>query len=156
MKTPTNLTEVKGDLFDFISKGYYIGHQCNCVSEGVGGLANAIYKKYPMAHIRKKVEPWRFGTADIIDPIINIYSQKYTGSPNATDDSVAMRFQAFDDAWEGVMNLLPFTGEQIRIAVPYKYGSDLAGGHWPDYYAKFVELARKNPDIDFLIVERNF
>ena len=94
------ISYIDGDIFE-VDKSYAIGHQCNCTSNTISGLAAEVYKRYPKANIRNNTnKPELLGNIDSYQTndgklIINLYAQLNKGKANiAYDDCESARLQA--------------------------------------------------------------
>lgn len=127
---------IKGDIL--LAHEHYIGHQCNCISTKVIGLAKKIYDKYPNANPFQYEGKMFIGDIDIryIDEnrsIINIFAQYYPGKPNQSHNSI-LDTSKLRLRWFRKCLLVIYTNDMItELAFPYKIGCGLAGGNWTEY-----------------------
>lgn len=75
---------VQGDLIQMFKQGKFdlIGHQCNCFSVMGGGIAGVLAAEFPQitqGNSEKLLPEEKFGTYEVIDGIINMYSQYRSG-----------------------------------------------------------------------------
>ncbi len=153
----TNVTELDGDLLTTDTD--VIAHQCNVVSKGCAGLAGAIFTRHPEVNTYgENPQPLRYTTA-LLYPVEgatykavgNLYTQFNTGPPTWGLDSTRMRMFAFKQALMQ-LEILMVGHNFSRIAFPRFYGSDLAGGNWPDYRDAIEAFAQFYPRLEVKII----
>lgn len=135
------------------AKEQYIVHQTNSISTNAGGLAAAIFEKYPYSNIyqerlkNKKSHPP--GTIEIrgngIDQryIINLMGQRYPGESVYKNDTKANRLEFFKSGLKLIENIPNIKS----IALPYNIGCGLAGGNWKEYSDIINSFIQKNQNI---------
>ena len=155
----------QGDLLKAFEEGEVnvLLHQENC--EGLGyfaGFAKALHKKYPdltklqQEYCKKDV----FGTICVYDLkdnkyIVNLYAQKYRGSPNNSNDTIALRFEALRQCLKEVSKQVK--NESFEIGLPL-IASGLAASkqlkgtmtdleYFKKYVAPIVEEGLKDLDV---------
>jgi O-acetyl-ADP-ribose deacetylase (regulator of RNase III) len=160
--------EVSGDLLD--APDAYIAHQCNCVSTHAGGIASAIFEKYPYANTykeREDLQPWQvvetaiamFGTIDVLGDgdnqrrVINMYSQLGPGGvvEKSTSDTAGRRIDAFEKCLYAIAKMVK--GTTNVVAFPDHIGCGIAGGHWDTYRSLIKHVAEKE-QVYFTIYKR--
>lgn len=136
---------IEGNLLD--SKEQYIAHQCNCISNGAGGVAKAIFDKYPYSNVYEhRIIPDTMGTIQVsgngMDKrfIINMFSQYYPGyhDDGCPHDNVPAREKAF---YHCLLKIAQIKDLQ-SIAFPYLIGCGLGGGDWNTYLGKLENFAK--------------
>lgn len=142
---------IKGDILN--SNSQYIIHQCNCVTKNAGGLAKAIFDKYPYANTYiSRNNSSTLGSIEIKGDgkderfIINMYAQFYPGKPNYNNDSYENRKQWF---YECLLKISKIKNLK-SVAIPFGIGCNLAGGNWIDYYKMICDFD-KSVNIQIII-----
>lgn len=129
----------------------FIAHQCNCVGEVAGGVAAAIFKKWPACDDYKRNTHGKFGTIKIyqVEPkkfVINMFSQYWPGGQsNDPQDSDQKRRVAFDHCLTQIRGVI---GEVLIedpqqlpfISFPFLIGCGIAGGDWGKYHHMLSEF----------------
>lgn len=140
----------KGDLLN--SSAQYIAHQCNCVSQGVAGLAKLIFDKYPWADHSSRTKRDDMGTISVHGNganqryVINMYAQYYPGGPKG-NDSDELREKSFACC----LNQIAKIDGLKSIAFPHSIGCGLAQGYWPNYLSMIEDFAINN-DVEAFIL----
>ncbi len=114
----------------------YIAHQCNCTTDYVRGVAQAIFDAYPMAGWYLNIMAWtppQVGSITITETrgkkIVNMFAQRYPGKARG-GETEADRLKWF----VGCLNKLAARLEVgARVAMPYGIGCGLAGGDMKAY-----------------------
>jgi O-acetyl-ADP-ribose deacetylase (regulator of RNase III) len=146
------VTFVKGNLLD--SKDKYIAHQTNCVSVGAGGIAAAIFSKFPHSDIYSERKS---GKKDVPGEIIisgdhenrlviNMMAQYYPGRSKFIDsklDGIMAREKYFQECLDKILSIPGLES----IAFPYRIGCGLAGGDWNRYLPMIEAFAEKLPAV---------
>lgn len=113
-----------------------IAHVCNCQGVMGSGIAKAIRTRYPEAYqayksfeknSSKGLSLGSVSTA-VIDSdkhIYNLHAQQFYG----TDGRRYLNYEALYASLENVCDSMCFSGLKT-LGVPYKMGSDRAGGDW--------------------------
>lgn len=116
---------VQGGLVKMFKQGKFdlIGHQCNCFSVMGGGIAGVLASEFPQTtqgNSEKLLPEEKFGTYEVIDNIINMYSQYKPGSCHRGVDSFAIRSAALahilmdvNSVYKGKSIGLPFIASGI-------------------------------------------
>jgi len=130
-----NVKIIEGDLLNAFDLCAFdaIAHCCNCFHTMGGGIARIIAKKYPAAE--EADNKTKYGDRDKLGTvsstteltqgtIYNIYGQFGTST-----NERALSYDAFIKGLETVRDLMKARGE-IKLGVPYKIASALAGGDW--------------------------
>lgn len=159
------LINKKGDLLK--SDCNVIMHQANCFSTMGSGIAKSIAKLYPEA---KKADNGYLGepqerhgkfsmaTVDGVT-IANLYGQYDFGSHLKNDKiqlekNYKMLEQAMDSFFTFAKNLNQKDAKinLNKVGVPYKMGSDRAGGNW-EVIKQILERQSEKHEIDIYIYE---
>lgn len=132
-------------------------HQANCCSRMKSGVAAQIVERYPEAYKADKNSPLtkdeklgKFTYAKGKDGkyVFNLYGQKeYFPREGQTD------YDAFESGFRSILDYtkeLEENGEEIKIGLPYKIGSDLAGGLWERVY-EIIERVADEKQVDIHI-----
>lgn len=120
---------VTGNLLD--GSYPYIAHQCYAIAgKGGGGLAHAVFAKHPAANAYTGVKH-DAGSIFLERPVINMFSQKYPGYANDSDDTPEMRHTWFGQSLQKIGML--YDVGVTSVAFPYMIGCDMAGGYWLEY-----------------------
>jgi O-acetyl-ADP-ribose deacetylase (regulator of RNase III) len=140
----------------------YIAHQCNCVSQGAGGIAKVIFAKYPYSNTyANRIEPNKLGTIDVLGNgqderlVINMYSQYYPGGcwDDMPEDSYEIRQKAFHACLTKIAKL----PDLKSIAFPFKIGCGIANGNWEWYLGtlnNFTAYVEKTQGTKVVIYQR--
>jgi O-acetyl-ADP-ribose deacetylase (regulator of RNase III) len=129
---------ITGDLLEATEK--YIVHQTNTISNSeAGGIARAIFDKYPYANCyADRIEQSIAGTIDIrgngIDKrlIITLHGQIYPGRcryPLSSLDGLAARETYF---YRGLLRVAQLPDLE-SVGFPWRVGCGLGGGDWEHY-----------------------
>jgi O-acetyl-ADP-ribose deacetylase (regulator of RNase III) len=150
---------ISGDIL--FAKEKYIAHQCNCVSKNAGGVAWAIFDKYPYSNVyANRIEPSKMGTIDIrgndIDQryIINMFAQYMPGTPidsTSIFDSANIREKSFYHCLLRIVKI----PDLHSIAFPYKIGCGLAGGNWTNYLGNLNNFSEHKQNVRVVIYKRD-
>lgn len=159
-----NLVVLQGDLLK--SDCTIICHCCNCFSTMGAGIALQIVKKFPetleadknfvktivgeekfKSMSRNKQADLKFGrcsrtfSKDKTKVIVNLYGQYYYGTNQVQTDYDKLH-SAIEEMLQGIKKLED-KGFPIKIGVPYKMASHLAGGDWNRVSKILNELGEK-------------
>lgn len=126
---------LKGDLLK--NDCDVIVQQCNCFAKQGAGLAKQIVKKYPEVLVADKEFSVPVGSKDRLGKyssyktksgltVVNMYAQYRWGRGVRQTD-----YDAFEEAFRKVLAEV----EGSKVGLPYKIGSDLAGGDWNTVYS---------------------
>jgi hypothetical protein len=129
-----NIKEIDGNLLDFFDQyNIAIAHVCNCKGVMGAGLAHSIKIRYPSAYNNYKsyelLHGLTLGTISTawVDsyPIINLHAQLNYGY-------VKKQYLDYDSLRECLNKTQKLLLENniTEIGLPYKMGSDRAGGDW--------------------------
>lgn len=138
---------INGNILN--SDSIFIAHQTNCVGEVAGGVAAAIFKKWPQSNDYARKTHGKFGTIKIHHVgqdkyVINMYSQYYPGGQNSyPNDNTVKRQFAFHTCLNQIIHEVADLCEQNEIKIPtisfpYLIGCGIAGGNW-SHYLKLLE-----------------
>ena len=127
----------------------YIVHQTNCVTRTAGGLAKAIFKKWPHANTYSSGRRRTPGTISAHGDgkrqrrVINVYGQHQPGGPARTGkDTRTGRLQFFRDALRRLATYIMATRTgYTTVAFPARIGCGLARGNWTDYQRAILRFA---------------
>jgi O-acetyl-ADP-ribose deacetylase (regulator of RNase III) len=129
------------------AKEKFIAHQCNCLSKTAGGIAQAIFDKYPYANTyATRTEPNIPNTIEILGNgkderfVINMYSQYYPGAPKyplSLKDGTRAREKFF---YQCLLRISKISNLE-SIAFPYLIGCGLGGGIWEVYLGNLTFFA---------------
>lgn len=153
-----SLVEYEGDLLT--AEVDVIAHQCNCVSQGVSGLAAAVFSAFPQCNTYGERREMKYTTADIIKVegrpfqyVANMYTQLLVGAPSPSPhlDDADRRVFALMLATEDVAQFM-FAHGLTKIGFPRYYGCVLAGGDWEKYHEAFELFATDYTDLEVHIV----
>lgn len=142
---------IKGDILTCPDK--CIAHQTNCVSVGAGGLAAAIFNKFPYSDVYRDRSS---GHKDVPGTIlvsggpnqrfvIHMMAQYYPGYAKyeaSALDGVLARQNYFQQCLDTISELVDLDS----ISFPYKIGCGLAGGDWSVYLAMITKFSDKVKD----------
>lgn len=111
---------VQGDLIQMFKQGKFdlIGHQCNCFSVMGGGVAGALAAEFPQitqGSFEKLLPEEKFGAYEVIDGIINMYSQYKPGGCHRGVDSFAIRSAAL----EHILYKINYSHKGKSIGLPF-------------------------------------
>lgn len=129
----------------------FIAHQCNCVGEVAGGVAAAIFKKWPACDDYRRKTHGKFGTIRMhqVEPnkfVINMFSQYWPGGQSDDPkDTDLQRRGAFDrclsDIVGEIRSVLKEQPNQVPfITFPFLIGCGIAGGDWGKYHHMLSEF----------------
>jgi O-acetyl-ADP-ribose deacetylase (regulator of RNase III) len=142
---------IKGDLLE--ASETFICHQCNCVTTNAGGLAQALFDRYPYANSyakRNPKDPSTHSAPSTIEIcgnnsgqryIINMFAQYYPGLPSYPTDDVNKRLSWFRKCLVHIARIPHI--QNYTLAMPYNIGCGLAGGNWDIYYGLISQFALK-------------
>lgn len=152
IKVPPNYVEVDGDLLTF--EADYIGHQCNCTTTDVAGLAKVIFARHPDANTYRHESTVRrvVGTASIHGRVVNLYAQRLPGrarppKPETYADRLSWLRAALEHAHTQIGR------EVYSLAVPHFIGCALAGGNWDDYRGVLMQFAHTHSGVTLTVVK---
>jgi len=136
---------VEGNILN--SPDTFIAHQCNCTGKYVGGVAAAIFEKWPSANDNIRSTQGKFGEIKIHKVekkkfVVNMFAQynggglvEKTGKDSAVDRMIKfvsclfeMQRELKDKTKRRFLKDLPLT-----ISFPYLIGCGIAGGDWQIY-----------------------
>jgi O-acetyl-ADP-ribose deacetylase (regulator of RNase III) len=143
---------IDGNILD--SDSIFIAHQTNCVSETAGGVAAAIFNKWPQSNDYVRKTHGKFGTIKIYQVerekyIINMYAQYYPGGQNFyPNDNAIKRLIAFRNCLDQIIDTISLICQQNNIKIPtisfpYMIGCGLAGGDWSKYFKSLQDFEKK-------------
>jgi len=129
---------VKGNLVSAVLNGDVdmIMHVCNCQGVMGSGIAKEIKERMPEAYKVYTSWPINLGGYSSSKTVINLYAQDNYGygKRQLNYGALSLSLQdAFDDLDE--------SGFRGTIGIPYKMGSDRAGGDWEIVLEIVEELA---------------
>lgn len=138
---------VEGNILN--SPDTFIAHQCNCTGKYVGGVAAAIFEKWPSANDNIRSTQGKFGTIKIHKVekkkfVVNMFSQYHSGGLDELfgKDSAQDRMLRFYDALFIMHRTLKYKTERLifkdlplTISFPYLIGCGIAGGDWEAYFS---------------------
>jgi len=142
---------INGDLLD--AKEDYIVHQCNCISTNAQALAKQIFGRYDYANSYKnrinndKSTYTQPGTIEIYGNgndqryVINMYAQYYPAKAKYDNDTLAKRFQWFQQCLNDISKIDNIKNK--TLAFPFNIGCGAAGGDWNIYYNAIQTFANK-------------
>lgn len=107
----------------------YLIHCCNCQSTMGSGIAKEIRERVPEAfeaYINSHQKLGRFSQAA---GVINLYAQEYYGTygPFYVANGRQLSYLALMEALKGIRSEF---GPDKVYGLPYRFGSDRAGGDW--------------------------
>lgn len=156
-----NYELVEGDLLESDAK--FIAHQTNCIELTAGGLAKALFAKFPHADItldRQRFKPPIMGQmpgdAELRGDggenryVINLYGQWRGGGPTEKDT----RYRDLDHPhnrhkhlWKALWEIDKLSDRVLQqgdtIALPYNIGCGIAGGDWDKDYEPLIDRFAK-------------
>lgn len=157
------IKEIKANLLDFPEGITIIAHICNCQNNFGSGLALQIKQRYPEAY---KADTQFYCSCDPENRfkemmgnishtrtkdnnvIFNLYAQFNFGR-----EKRQLNYEAFYSGMEKIRDLiLSDKKHKYIIGVPYKIGSDRAGGDWNVVLA-MIHSVFDNSGIDVIICE---
>ena len=135
-----------GDLLEATDD--YIVHQTNCMTRSAGGLAKAIFDKWPHAntysgkHRRTLGRMSVHGDGKRLRRVVNIYGQHRPGAPtNHGKDTRANRLQCFQRALRQLAHYIMATRTgHATVAFPARIGCGLARGDWTKYQRALLQF----------------
>lgn len=138
---------IEGNILE--SPDTFIAHQCNCTGRFVGGVAAAIFQKWPQANDNIRSTCGAFGSIKVhrVEKkkfVVNMFSQ-YSGGGLTEQfgmDSANDRIRKFASALFIMRAALPtktkrlfFKDLPLTISFPYLIGCGIAGGDWEAYFS---------------------
>lgn len=114
-----------------------ICHQVNCMG-AAGGLAGAIFRKYPTAHSQYKITVQSFlndwlplGTTDLIEVESNLFVANMFAQYEYGTDSRKTEYGTFRMCIRDLISNIHWQKNPInKIYFPYGIGCGLGGGNW--------------------------
>jgi O-acetyl-ADP-ribose deacetylase (regulator of RNase III) len=147
------LVEYKfGDILEADEK--YITHQCNCLTTSAGGLAKAIFDRFPYSDTYsdgrnrdKKGKISVHGNGQSERYIINMYAQVYPGASITISEEIGRKnmFQKCLKEIEKIKDL-------ESIAFPYRIGCGIAGGNWDEYLKMIEDFEERVRDFSKVVI----
>lgn len=113
---------IKGNVFDAILEGYHIMHCCNNKRTMGSGIAKHVKFDYTEAYLTYLDSSMCLGTISVAENIINAIAQDGYGK----DKIRYIKYDALVLCCEEINN----NPSIKKVAVPYLFGSDRAGGNW--------------------------
>lgn len=143
---------INGNLLN--SDSLFIAHQTNCVGESAGGVAHAIFKKWPLSDDYARKTHGKFGTIKIhkVRPdkyVINMFSQYYPGGQNDYHNDTELKRQfAFRECLKQIVEQVSEIAQDNSTAIPtvsfpYLIGCGIAGGKWSHYLQMLENFEEK-------------
>ncbi len=147
---------IKGDILKYTQKGYHIVicHQTNCQTINAGGLAKAIFDKYPETNIYNKNEyvriPGEYIALETKDgkTVLNLNGQNYPGKINNIETK-EKRLQWMKQALDKV-SLEYRDRKNYLFLFPSMMGCGLAGGDWNDYHNLICDFEEKGHNVSII------
>ena len=162
---PSWVTTVRGDILE--ADEVYILQQCNCYTVRSHGLSKTLARAYsPWGDpygTRKAIGSRNLaiaqdrdipGTVRILSApdnkkhIVCAFGQlcpgkplRYKSYPDYETDTTRARLSWFETCLEDLISKVP---DLKHIAVPFRIGCGLAGGHWPDYLLRLETFAKRH------------
>lgn len=154
------IREIEGDLLDFPEESNVILQCCNRQNKMGSGLALSIKERFPQAYEAdtkafqenlNQLSMFSVATLDGGNKIVNLYAQEHYGR-----DKRYLDYEALYSGLEKIKELLEKAveeGRNYRLGIPYKLGSDRAGGNW-NIVKVIIEEIFTNSHIDVVIVKK--
>jgi O-acetyl-ADP-ribose deacetylase (regulator of RNase III) len=155
----------KGDLLDPENGCNFILHQANCEKIMGKGIAGIIAGMYPLAEKVDKEFPYeleqrlgRYSIAKIQDSfyVVNLYGQLFRGKPKSKKE-LEERYLNFRKSITSFLVDLNkkqrIEGRFYKVGLPYKIGSDMAGGEWERILDILIDVSEEQK-IDLLIYKK--
>lgn len=142
---------IKGNLLDYanLEKGWYIAHQCNCISRTPKHLSHQVFSRFPEANIYNSGEKRIPGTIMIRGNVINILSQHFPGK--ARRETYAQRREWLQQG----LNTIYDHKEIKTVFFPYGFGCGMAGDNWKyirRIFQQFIErMNQDNRNVHFIV-----
>lgn len=141
-------SHVKGNALDWAEKdGYCMLHVCNAQGKMGSGIAKQVKERFPSAF--KRYEGYHpLGSITWSDDrkIVNLVAQEFYGY----DNKRYLNYGALAECLSSFINNSEFHKHPC-VVVPFKMGSDRAGGDW-EIVLEMVEYLI-SPVFDILVVE---
>ena len=118
---------IKGNLVSAVlnSEVDMMMHVCNCQGVMGSGIAKEVKERTPEAYKAYKNSSLQLGGYSRVARVVNLYAQDNYGYGKRH-----LNYGALSVALTGVFDDLDEEGFAGTIGVPYKMGSDRAGGDW--------------------------
>lgn len=144
---------IKGNLLD--CQDQYIAHQTNCVSVGAGGIAAAIFDRFPYSNVyARRASGHRDAPGTIIVSgvgderrVINMMAQVYPGRPKFSNSNLDGTL-ARENYFKSCLGKVSAIDGLESISFPFKIGCGLAGGDWDNYLAMISDFSKSNPLVE--------
>ena len=160
------IQEITGDITN--STATYIAHCVNCQGKMNSGVAKAIRMKWPVVYKKYReffdryMHPGVSGSTIHWDTekflgrilqvkinntqsVLNMFCQNFYGY----DGKQYVSYDAIKDAFERLAARIKLFDESeqenVAVAIPYKFGSGLAGGDWNTVYNIIVTALQELP-----------
>ena len=122
---------IKGNVIDalFDKEVDYMIHCCNCQSTMGSGIAKEVRERVPAAFEVYMKYPQALGNFTEAEGVINLYGQEYYGTygPYYAKTGRQLDYVALEAA---LIKVVKKFGKGKVYGLPYKFGSDRAGGDW--------------------------
>lgn len=158
------MNQVKGDLLEFYEEGKVdaIAHCCNCQGVMGSGIALTIKQDYPDAYAAYKQHEMDegglfLGTVSEWGGIYNLHAQDFYKKSNVDGDKLSDSHQSRFVDYEAMYQALEEVRDDMkvgRLGIPYKMGSERAGGDW-NVIEAMIKSVFDGSNIEVIIVEYN-
>lgn len=150
------LIDKDGDVFGFGLD--VVMHQANCINVMGGGIAGYVSKRYPEAYKadtefdlpKGKARLGEFSWAWVDGNkfrIFNLYGQEGIAKRNERGKLVGnmTKVKKLEKAFRGSLDVLKKEANfsELKIGIPYKIGSDRAGGDWDEIRSMFDKVSEE-------------
>ncbi len=138
---------IEGNVLE--SPDTYIAHQCNCTGKFVGGVAAAIFDKWPKANDNFRGTHGKFGSykthrVEKEKWVVNMFTQYFGGGPGYGDGEPLVVYDTSIDREimfahclfymiQGLVSHSNRIRRPLTISMPYLIGCGIAGGNWEKY-----------------------
>lgn len=143
----------KGDLLNRGNGCHFILHQANSESIMGKGIAEKIAFKYPLAAKVDREFPHqpedrlgKYSIAKIEEAfyVVNLYGQLLRGKPNSKQE-LKERYHHLGNSLRSFLLDLKkkqrIEGVIYKVGLPYKIGSDMAGGNWERILGILIDVS---------------
>ncbi|MED2737468.1 hypothetical protein [Bacillus toyonensis] len=150
----------RGDLLN--SNCNFVLHQANCQKRMGAGLALKIAKRYPQAEkadneypLEGRARLGKYSVAKVEEEkwVVNLYAQNYPGKAKSKQEQ-STRYLSLKNSITLFVQALAKKEQkekkQYSIGLPYKIGSDLAGGDWGTVEEILIDIS-ESLKVDFYI-----
>lgn len=127
----------------------YICHQVNCQGRMASGIAKQIRERWPEVYeqyINKCNEEYVYGTIQIVDHVINMFSQFNYGYDGK-------RYTSYDAFWECLHLIKQAVPKGSKIGFPYRIGCGLGGANWSVIETMIYMVLGKDFDVYIYCLE---